>query len=118
MTEEWKSKGFYQWIADVLEQLSWDPARQLDYIRAAKVGADEIALQFDDAFQLVRGRVHDGSLNHEALQALLPVDAQLRSMTEEGPDLWSNEALSADQKWQELRITAERAKAEFKRALG
>ncbi|GAA2654447.1 hypothetical protein GCM10010412_023180 [Nonomuraea recticatena] len=54
-----------------------------------------------------------GVLSPEAFQALVPVDEMLARMTEKGPDLWSENALTAPE-WEELRTLATRALANIR----
>ncbi|MDR8413074.1 hypothetical protein MTP10_30620 [Nonomuraea sp. 3-1Str] len=106
---------FLRWIRKVLSQLSWDANRQLEHVRSLKVDVDELALEFDDALHLAQAKVHEGLLSHEALQALLPVDAKLSHMTEHGAELWTKEAVATAAAWEELRAIARQAQLAFGR---
>ncbi|TYB53460.1 hypothetical protein FXF51_49310 [Nonomuraea sp. PA05] len=106
---------FRRWIRTVLSRLGWDAERQLEHVRSLRVDVDELALEFDDALHLAQAKTHDGLLSQEALEALLPVDAKLSRMTEHGPELWTEEAVTTALAWQELRTVARRALSDFDR---
>ncbi|MFI7447553.1 hypothetical protein ACIBQX_08670 [Nonomuraea sp. NPDC049714] len=74
---------------------------------------DELALEFDDTFNLAKAKVLEGMLSQEKLQALQPVDTKLVHMSEQGAELWAEEALRADPAWQELRAIARQAYLDF-----
>ncbi|MFD7584694.1 hypothetical protein ACFV84_04580 [Kitasatospora sp. NPDC059811] len=103
------------WVVRVVDLIGCPPARQLEYIKTERVGVDEIALQFDDVLNLVQGAVDEGSLSPEILELLLPIDSQLKEMTESKEDLWDDESLSEASEWDELRLAAQQALVGFER---
>jgi hypothetical protein len=93
MTSERRRVEFLRTVEEALSPLSWEPERQVAYVRGLGVDVDEMALHFDDIFHLARAKMQGGVLSPEAFQALVPVDEMLARMTEKGPDLWSEEPL-------------------------
>ncbi|MBM2614391.1 hypothetical protein JIG36_02315 [Actinoplanes sp. LDG1-06] len=74
---------------------------------------DELALDFDDGFQLVPAFVELGWLNAAALAALRRLDAQLDAMSgDHNAELWSVDALAREE-WDRVRSLARAALSEL-----
>ncbi|MGA5322196.1 hypothetical protein ACPCIU_17380 [Streptomyces seoulensis] len=93
-------------LKQALERLAWTSDEQLEFVSRHRVGPDELALLFDDAFRPVMGVVSDGGLPQSIAEALVPVDQILAEMTEAGLDEWTQEALSTSRRWAMLRSAA------------
>ncbi|MFJ6843787.1 hypothetical protein ACIQRE_14065 [Streptomyces griseoluteus] len=96
-------------LQQALERLAWAPDEQLEFMSRHRVGPDEFALLFDDAFQPVMGMVSEGDLPRSIAEVLGPVDKILAEMTEAGPDEWTREAVLQSQTWAMLRSAARKS---------
>ncbi|MGI5262307.1 hypothetical protein [Streptomyces angustmyceticus] len=116
MTEDMKLEKFRSWVLDVLELISADPGRQVDYLHESRIGSDEILLQFDDVLHVAHARLRDGSMDQDDLHLLQEVDERVDALNSEPASIWTEAALGEAAAWQELRIAAGRAKSELKKS--
>lgn len=86
-----------------LELLTRSADRQLGYMRHCGVGADEMALEFDDAFRVVSGRVSEDLLSRFISESVRPVDEILTAMTDSGGEEWTERAVLESAAWERLR---------------
>ena len=74
------------------------------------VVTDELALNFDNAFQLSDQLMENGRLSQQQLAALQRVDKVLEDLTNRGePRLWTLNALRESHEWQAVRAEARKA---------
>ncbi|AWI29594.1 hypothetical protein [Streptomyces tirandamycinicus] len=92
-----------------LERLSWPAERQLSHLQSLQVDVDELALEFDDAFRLVCGKVTKGRLPRLAVEATQPIDDILDRMANAGAEIWRSDALEDSPEWAELRAQSSQA---------
>ncbi|WP_189213742.1 hypothetical protein [Actinokineospora fastidiosa] len=72
--------------------------------------ADELALEFDDGYLLLPAFISNGWLPANAREQFGPIDAALAAMSgNDHQDVWAVEALSTDQRWEEVRALARNA---------
>lgn len=77
-------------------------AEQAEWVRRCRVGPDEIALMFDDAWQAPQG-----PLAVETLAGLEAIDAVFDEMSADRTvDHWSEVALAEDAGWERARVLA------------
>ncbi|MGQ4477826.1 hypothetical protein [Streptomyces sp. SAS_276] len=94
-------------MIEALAVLAADSADQLAWIDKHKVVADELALDFDDAFRLVADLHQEEFLDTDALGKLQLIDAVLEEMSGRGnAERWSREALATDAGWRQVRTLA------------
>ena len=74
--------------------------------------ADELALAFDDVWQYCPSLLKSGKMTAEAYELIASVNNVLDVMSED-KSLWSNSALSASAKWNEVRCLASKAHNEL-----
>jgi hypothetical protein len=89
-----------------LERLTWDADQQIGFISRLRVGADELALEFDDAYRTTSGMIAEGLLPHAVGDVLRPVDEILTMMTDAGQEEWTESAVTASPAWERLRDAA------------
>ncbi|MEV4920791.1 hypothetical protein AB0K47_28780 [Streptomyces tirandamycinicus] len=109
MTESAPQDASLRQLRASLERLSWPAERQLSHLKSLEVGADELALEFDDAFRLVRGQVAEEKLPKLAVEATQPIDDILVRMTNAGAEIWRSDALANSPEWAELRAQSSQA---------
>lgn len=102
---------FYHQLFSALDALTWQPDKQLDYTHRLSVGIDELALDFDDIYRLAQGKAQEGLVPAAILDAIDPIDAHLKIMTEVGPGAWTESALRNTREWHDLRDLAQSAKS-------
>ncbi|MFI5678788.1 hypothetical protein [Streptomyces cellulosae] len=93
-------------LEKALERLAWDAEKQIDFISRLRVGVDELALEFDDAFRPVSGLTRDGTMPKSVTKALDSVDKILTEMTRSPEAEWTPTAVRNSQSWKILRNTA------------
>lgn len=101
-----KAEIIVRQVEQALEPLTWCAERQLELISQLGVGTDELALEFDDALQSVRGAVGSKLLPNKVLEALTPVDQALAEMTLGPQQVWETTAVINSRAWADLRTTA------------
>lgn len=72
--------------------------------------ADELALEFDDAYQVIKGYFGKKRFPIEAESLLKTIDSRLKSIS--GPDkaeFWTTSALRDRSEWESIRDLASRA---------
>lgn len=116
MNSEQKLAEFRQWALAVLDLLSADSGRQVAYLRASGVGADEMLLQFDDVLNVARARVADGSLNREDYLLLQSVNGNANSVSAGPVSIWTESALEEAVEWEELRAASGVVKSRLERS--
>ena len=92
-----------------LERLAWEGERQIQHLSRCRVGADEFALEFDDAIRVVSGMVGEGLIPSSVREAVRPVDQSLAYMTTAASDEWTEAAVRGSRAWSDLRRTAHEA---------
>ncbi|NBM15776.1 hypothetical protein [Streptomyces sp. GC420] len=113
MTDDRKLTDFRRWAISVLDLLSAEPERQLQYLQTSGVGADEMLLQFDDLLHVARARVADGSLSGEDYRLLQAVGESVNSVSEGPEEIWTESALEEAVEWEELRVASAAAKSDL-----
>ncbi|MYW03769.1 hypothetical protein [Streptomyces sp. SID3343] len=113
MSSELDAEKFHRWILTVLDVLASPPDRQLDYLRTSHVDVDEIALQFDDAFNAARASLHADLMSRTDFERLRPVRERLDAIANDSHHLWEREALGEAAEWQEVRKAAAQARTEL-----
>ena len=86
-------------IVKAIECLSLSPDKQVDYLKGLGTYPylDELALQFDDAFVSVKGRLT------ELIDELESLNSLLDNLSEEQyPDIWNAKSLGAPP-WEQIR---------------
>ncbi|MBV1948058.1 hypothetical protein [Streptomyces sp. BV129] len=103
-------------LNQALERLAWGPDLQREFLSRHRIGPDEFALLFDDAFLPVMGMVSEGVLPRSIAQAIVPVSEIITDMTNAGFHEWTPEAVSESQQWAVLRRAAKKALDGLERA--
>lgn len=86
-------------LVEALVLVASSAEEQAEWVRRLRVGPDEIALMFDDAW-----RAPQGELTGEDLAGLRAIDAILDEMTADRTvDHWSVVALAEDVGWERAR---------------
>lgn len=97
-------------LHESVRALALDADRQEALFPAFVVVADELALNFDDAFRLVDQLLAAGRISPDQHAALVPIDALLAAMTARGePALWTPRALREREEWRAVRAAARHA---------
>lgn len=93
-------------------RLAAAPAAQIAYLDGlgTQGSADEIALEFDDAFGAMEQLVAAGVLTSEAAEALQKVDRSLADLSAM-QDIWTFDALRTREEWRDVARLAGRALA-------
>ena len=91
-----------QRIRDAVERLTWPARQQIEHVHGI---VDELALEFDDVFAVIRDRPGEFGLSPEASAGLHDLDHRLDELSDE-PSLWSEEALKTAPEWAEIRELA------------
>jgi hypothetical protein len=104
-----------------LKRLAADAATQASYLAGIGTGgrADELALEFDDAYQPVRARQGELGFSPTTSEGLGRLDALLAEMS--GPqnaDLWTLNALQNSVRWSNVRQVAEAILPDLEKSLG
>lgn len=99
-----------------LEILALPPDEQAAYLLKGGYGdcADELALEFDDAYQIIKRYFGKQRLPTEAEHLLESIHSQLQSMS--GPQnsrFWTTAALEKMPEWASIRALALRARQTF-----
>lgn len=92
-----------------LDRLSWSPSRQLEHLQRFRLGPDELALEFDDSYQVVAALVSRGALHKDVAAPLQRVDSLLAEMTDGTDAQWTGDAVAHSPQWDRLRRTAREA---------
>ncbi|MGA5649100.1 hypothetical protein [Streptomyces seoulensis] len=89
-------------LVEALVLVASSAEEQAEWVRRCRVGPDEIALMFDDAW-----RAPQGELEGEVVAGLRIIDATFDEMTaDRAVDHWSVVALAEDAGWERARVTA------------
>lgn len=102
--------GHAERLRRVTEILSWDAGEQLAYLRellGSDTMVDELALQFDDSYQVVPELRAADLVSGEAEGSLRELADRLTEL--DGADLWSAESLREAPQWQTVRELARTA---------
>ena len=97
------------WVISGVVVLAMDAQEQIVWLRG--IHPDELALNFDEGYQMIP-EVRDSGVvfSDEALAALAALDQQLASMSgRHKEDLWTTEAIRYDPEWERVRDLANRA---------
>jgi hypothetical protein len=86
-----------------LQLLTRSADQQLGYMRHLGVGADEMVLEFDDAFRVVSGMVSEGLMSPFISESSRPVDEILTAMTDSPGEEWTERAVLESVAWERLR---------------
>lgn len=90
--------------------LGAEPGRQVEYLQASEVEADEILLQFDDLLHVAHARVADGSLKNEDYLLIRSTNERADALNARPDSIWTAAALNEATEWRDLRVTARIAK--------
>jgi hypothetical protein len=102
--EQRRLEGVFKMLLEAIERLA-DPAeQQIAWLQEVGTypSADELALEFDDWFQLADQLVEAWIITPEAVDAMKPIDALLDEMSGPKP-FWSPEALTHAPEWEQIR---------------
>lgn len=104
-------------MKEALETLALPPNEQAAYLLKGGYGdcTDELALEFDDAYQIIKGYFGKQRLPSEAENLLESIHSQLNSIS--GPqhsEFWTTVALKERQEWASIRELALRARQTFR----
>ncbi len=103
-------------LHDSLEMLASPASEQAAYLGGLGVtpGADELALELDDAMFAVPGLVRDGLLTKEQANKISALHDYLSGMSgEQHADLWTEAALRQRPEWAEVREKASEVLRDF-----
>uniref|UniRef100_A0AAU3I659 Uncharacterized protein n=1 Tax=Streptomyces sp. NBC_01393 TaxID=2903851 RepID=A0AAU3I659_9ACTN len=96
-------------LVESLTVLAAEPSVQVAWLEGYGVPADEIALDFDNAFGVSEQLVEEGRLNPEALPDLRDIDEVFSAMSSErNASRWTEDALYGDEGWIKARKLARR----------
>jgi hypothetical protein len=98
-------------LTQAVRRLSWQARQQQDYLVELGVAglADELALEFDDAFRPVRQLLDVLQVATPAQVALVALDELLDEMSEsEADEIWTWAALHHSVEWGQVRALASR----------
>ncbi|MFJ4004096.1 hypothetical protein ACIPWL_11630 [Streptomyces sp. NPDC090023] len=99
---EGNSAGRLRAVCSALLLVAASAEEQVAWVRRHRVGPDEIALTFDDAW-----RSPKGPLAVETLAGLRAIDAVFEQMSaDRAVDHWSEVALAEDEGWSRARMLA------------
>jgi hypothetical protein len=94
-----------RWIRGVVSRLA-DPApEQLRYLRQSGIDGivDELALEFEDTLPFVSRLEAHGVVPAGTGARFAAVNELLDQMSDAGDEVWSEAALSADPRWEQVR---------------
>lgn len=95
-------------LIESLTVLAAEASVQVAWLDQHGVLADEIVLDFDDAFRLAGRLVEEGLLGGEVLPELRAVGVIFHEMSsQEDVGRWAKDALSTDEGWQQVRRLAQ-----------
>ncbi len=95
-----------------LETLSLAPEKQRAYLATGGYGdcADELALDFDDAYKVLEPHFGKTHFPKEAESLLKSIDSQLKAISGEGRErFWTTSALKSEPEWNSIRALAAQA---------
>lgn len=96
-------------LFESLAVLAADAPCQVAWLYKQGVVTDEIALDFDHAFDMAEALVGEGQLSRGVLTHLREIEAVLDEMSgAENADRWTRDALSVDEGWRRARGLARR----------
>ncbi|MFI1767777.1 hypothetical protein ACH41H_37825 [Streptomyces sp. NPDC020800] len=94
-------------LAEALTVLAADAQTQVAWLVKHRLGADEIALDFEHALRVAEGLAEESLLDRAVLLHLREIDAVFNGMSgAESTDRWTLDALSADEGWARTRELA------------
>ncbi|MEU0566210.1 hypothetical protein ABZ297_12545 [Nonomuraea sp. NPDC005983] len=96
------AKGTWRLLREALRYLSLSSSEQIEWIDSVEVGADELALQFDDG-HLPSWLVREAGWLSDELAGHLEEVNQLSDLTDEGPAPWSPGGLRRHPTWERIR---------------
>ena len=71
-----------------------------------QVSADEVALEWDNAWHVAKGLYGERVINAEIYNAVMQLNHELGAI-EPSSNFWSDEALQSDDRWENFRIRAQ-----------
>lgn len=116
MTGDQKLADFRRWTLATLSLLSEEPERQVEYLRASGVEAEEVLLQFDDVLHVARARAADGSLSDEDYVQLQAVNRSANFLNAGPGPIWTEGALKKAAEWEEVRSASRVAKSSLEQS--
>jgi hypothetical protein len=97
-------------LVEAVHDLALPVAEQIALFKREQFDVDELALSFDDAYQLVPQLHERGWIADHQRKLLDQIDRQLAGLTDDPTPqrewLWSDEALSVDPRWIDVRRIA------------
>lgn len=75
-------------------------------IQHGQVSANELALDWDNAWRVADGLREEQMISSEVYEAVAQIDAELAAI-KPSDSFWSNEALRHDSRWADFRLRAQ-----------
>ena len=95
-----------------LKKLAASHEEQFELLVKEDMGncADELALEFDDSFPVLKAQWEDAGLTKHQIEALSAVDVLLGRMSgSKNAHLWTRKALENSEEWKQVRLLAAKA---------
>nr|WP_157554277.1 hypothetical protein [Herbidospora sakaeratensis] len=102
--------GNWKLMREALGHLSWSASDQIDWLGSVMC-PDELALDFDAAYQASWLSREAGWISEELSAYLDAIDQHTTALTEEGSAPWSAEGLRSHPTWEQVRGVARNALA-------
>ncbi|MBB3728887.1 hypothetical protein [Nonomuraea dietziae] len=100
------AKTNWRLMREALGRLRLSASEQLEWIDSMGCSLDELALEFDDAYQPSWLSREAGWLSDELAEYFDKIDQHLSELTDDGPFPWSAEGLRSHPTWERLRSLA------------
>lgn len=101
-------EGIFKRLKHSIQLLACPPDVQLGLLPSFVCKADELALEFDNWWEVTR-RNYSADLSADQLSALRAVNEKLSWMTKNAKEEWTEQAVRESQEWTSIRQLAARA---------
>ncbi|WP_328708407.1 hypothetical protein [Microbispora hainanensis] len=108
--QEALARGNWRLLREALTRLALPASDQIEWLGSV-LCPDELALDFDEAYQPSWQSREAGWISDEVAGYLDQINRLSNDLTEEGPEPWSTEGLQCHPTWERLRILARAALA-------
>jgi hypothetical protein len=109
MKDEDEKDSQFRNLKWALQALAVSPSQQLALFPDHVVKADELALDFENSASVVKG-TYEPELTAQQREAMAAIDRRLAALSRFGaeydPEIWTDAALSSDDRWAEVRRLA------------